>query len=106
LFDAIVAGDDTERRKPSPDPILEALKRLEHPANSHVWYVGDSTTDITSAQAARVTGVFYNGAQWSDAWINRIFPGTPAYPYKSDAIVDNFEEFLKLVRLSLGGGET
>lgn len=106
LFDALVAGDDTERRKPFPDPIFAALKQLERPASSHVWYVGDSTTDITSAQAARTTGVFYNGALWSDAWINRIFPGTPAYPYKPDAIVDNFKEFLKLVRLSLGGDET
>ena len=101
LFDTIVAGDDTEHRKPAPDPILAALKHLKQPANEHAWYVGDSTTDITSAKAARIVGVFYNGAQWSEAWINRIFPGTPAYPHKPDAIVDNFDEFINLLRISL-----
>ena len=102
LFDTIVAGDDTEHRKPAPDPILAALRDLDQPANIHAWYVGDSITDITSAKGARIISVFYNGAQWSDAWINRIFPGTTAYPHKPDAIVDNFDDFLKLVHMSLG----
>ncbi len=101
LFDTVVAGDDTKHRKPAPDPIIAALRHLEQPANEHAWYIGDSTTDITSAKGACIISVFYNGAQWSDAWINRIFPGTPAYPHKPDAIVDNFDEFLKLLHMSL-----
>lgn len=100
LFDTVVAGDDTARRKPAPDPILKAIDNLHAAADAHVWYVGDSTTDTTSAKFAGVTSVFYNGAQWSDAWINRIFPGTPRYPHKPDAIIDDFDEFMKLVEMS------
>jgi phosphoglycolate phosphatase len=101
LFDTVVAGDDTARRKPAPDPILKALENLGAEPNTHAWYVGDSTTDTTAAKFAGVTSVFFNGAQWSDAWINRIFPGTPRYPHKPDSIVDDFEEFRRLVRMSL-----
>ena len=102
LFDTVVAGDDTARRKPAPDPILKAIDNLGAVPDLHTWYVGDSTTDTTASKFAGVTSVFYNGAQWSDAWINRIFPGTPRYPHKPDTIVDDFDEFSELVRMSVG----
>ncbi|HSH43879.1 MAG TPA: HAD-IA family hydrolase [Arenicellales bacterium] len=101
LFDTVVAGDDAARRKPAPDPILKALENLGVPANNHAWYVGDSTTDTISAKRAGVTSVFYNGAQWSNAWLSRIFPGTPRHPHRPDAVVDDFDEFLKLVSMSI-----
>jgi phosphoglycolate phosphatase len=101
LFDTVVAGDDTTRRKPAPDPILKALSNLGVEPGPHTWYVGDSTTDTTASKFAGVTSVFFNGAQWSNAWINRIFPGTPRYPHKPDAIVDDFDEFVKLVNMSV-----
>lgn len=102
LFDTVVGGDDTARRKPSPEPILKALSNLDLPADSHAWYVGDSTTDTISAKQAGVTNVFYNGAQWSNSWLSRIFPGTPRHPHRPDAVVDDFDEFLKLVAMSVG----
>ncbi len=100
LFDTVVAGDDTERRKPDPDPILKALDNLDLSADEHVWYVGDSTTDTVAAKHARATSVFYNGAQWSDYWVAKIFPGTELYPHKPDAIVEDFKDFLRLVKKS------
>ena len=102
LFETIVAGDDAAQRKPAPDPIVKALANLGAACDEHAWYVGDSTTDTVSAKRAGVVSVFYNGAQWSDAWLDKIFPGTPRYPHKPDAIVDNFEDFLYLVNISLG----
>lgn len=101
LFDTVVGGDDAPRRKPAPEPILTALADLELPADLHAWYVGDSTTDTIAAKQAGVTSVFYNGAQWSTSWLNRIFPGTPRHPHRPDAVVDDFDEFLKLVSMSL-----
>lgn len=101
LFDTVVGGDDADQRKPAPDPIHKALSRLKTPADRHAWYVGDSTTDTISAKEAGVTNVFYNGAQWSNAWLNRIFPGTPRHPHRPDAVVDGFDELLKLVSMSL-----
>ena len=100
LFDTVVGGDDTVRRKPAPDPILKALDNLNAKADGHAWYVGDSTTDTISAKQAMVTNVFYNGAQWSNAWLNRIFPGTPRHPHRPDAVVDDFNQFRKLVDMS------
>lgn len=102
LFDTVVAGDDTERRKPEPDPILKALEKLGLDPDHHVWYVGDSTTDAVAAKRAGATSVFYNGAQWSDYWIAKIFPGTKQHPFMPDAIVDDFKEFVRLVKKSLG----
>lgn len=101
LFDTVVGGDDAVRRKPAPDPILKALDNLRLPPDPHVWYVGDSTTDTISARQAGVTSVFYNGAQWSNAWLNRIFPGTPRHPHRPHAVVDDFDAFLHLVSISL-----
>ncbi len=104
LFDTIVAGDDTERRKPEPDPIFRALNNLGVEAGAACWYVGDSTTDTVAAKNAGITSVFYNGAKWDKAWLAKIFPGTVRYPHRSDIVVDDFQEFLQLVeRLAARG---
>jgi len=93
LFETTVCGCDTSRRKPSPEPIFKALANLEHKPGADCWYVGDSTTDVAAAKRARITSVFFNGTKWDHAWINTIFPGTPAHPHQPDAIVDSFAQF-------------
>jgi len=98
LFDTIVCGDDTAQRKPSPAPIFKALESLGHPPGPDTWYVGDSTTDTISAKEAGVTSIFYNGAEWDDAWLDKIFPGTERYPHRPDAVVNDFATLLNLVR--------
>ncbi len=55
-FGTIVTGDDTERHKPEPDPLLLALERLGAPPSSAA-YVGDSPFDIQAAKAAGMTAV-------------------------------------------------
>jgi pyrophosphatase PpaX len=59
-FDTIVAGDDTVRHKPDPDPLLLALERLAAPA-ADAAYVGDSPYDMRAAKAA---GVHAIGVTW------------------------------------------
>ncbi|HST26154.1 MAG TPA: HAD-IA family hydrolase [Gaiellaceae bacterium] len=55
-FDVVIASDDTERHKPSPDPILAALDRLgADPADAA--YVGDSPFDVRAAKAAGVHAI-------------------------------------------------
>lgn len=98
LFDTIVCGDDVENRKPAPDLILKALENLDAVPDHSCWYVGDSTTDTIAAKAAGVTNIFYNGANWDPAWLNQIFPGTKKHPHKPDAIVNNFSQFMQLVK--------
>ena len=55
-FETVVTGDDTERHKPDPEPILLALERLDASASSAA-YVGDSPFDIGAARAASVVSI-------------------------------------------------
>ncbi|MDI9244503.1 HAD-IA family hydrolase [Marinobacter sp. CHS3-4] len=97
LFEVDVCGDDVPQRKPHPDQLLLAAEKLHYPADPSVWYVGDSTTDVIAAKRAGMTAVFFNGAQWDQPWLNRIFPGTHKHPDKPDVVVNDFSEFWALV---------
>jgi pyrophosphatase PpaX len=59
-FDVLVGAEDTERHKPEPDPLLEALRRLDA-TPEEAAYVGDSPFDIRAAKAA---GVYSVGVGW------------------------------------------
>lgn len=99
LFDVSVCGTDVARRKPAPDPLLHALTQLGVRVDEHVWYVGDSTTDVIAARRAGITPIFYNGAGWSKAWIDRIFPGSPRYPHRPESVVATIKAVTDLARL-------
>jgi len=59
-FEVVITSDDTERHKPSPDPILAAVDRLGV-APADAAYVGDSPFDVRAAKAA---GVFAVAVAW------------------------------------------
>jgi pyrophosphatase PpaX len=56
LFDTIVGGDETERHKPHPEPLLLAAERLGA-TPEECAYVGDSPFDIRAAKAAGMHAV-------------------------------------------------
>ncbi len=85
-FEVIVGGDDTERQKPSPDPLLYALERLGA-APEDAAYVGDSPYDM---QSARAGGLFAVGVTWG-----RIH--TRAALADADVVVDTAEELLAVL---------
>jgi pyrophosphatase PpaX len=60
LAKPLVALEDTARHKPNPDPLLEAMKRLQVSPDK-VVYVGDAVWDVLSAQAAGVSAI---GVTW------------------------------------------
>ncbi len=98
LFDVVVCGSDVERRKPAPDMLLEALKRLHLPPSEHCWYIGDSTTDVIAAKEAGITSIFYNGAGWPQSWLDKIFPDTIKHPHRPDAVVGSIADLTSLAR--------
>lgn len=49
LFTTVIAGDTLEKKKPDPEPLYEAARRL---AATPVIYVGDSDVDAAAAHAA------------------------------------------------------
>jgi pyrophosphatase PpaX len=67
-FEVVVGSEDTERHKPDPDPILEALARLDA-APEDAAYIGDSPFDVRAAKAAGVyaVAVAWGGIHGADA---------------------------------------
>ena len=53
FIDIIVGGEDVKTAKPSPEGLLLAIKRL-HVSKAETLYIGDSTVDAETAQAAGV----------------------------------------------------
>ena len=56
LTELLIGADDTERHKPDPEPLLEALSRLgARPGEAA--YVGDSPFDVRAAKAGGLLAV-------------------------------------------------
>jgi len=87
FFDVVVGGDETERHKPDPAPLLLALERLGVDA-ADAAYVGDSPFDM---QAARAAGLYAVGVSWG-----RIH-AREALVADADLIVDSAEELLGIL---------
>jgi pyrophosphatase PpaX len=56
LFEAVVGGDETERHKPHPEPLLLAAERMQVEPRACA-YVGDSPFDVHAAKAAEMHAV-------------------------------------------------
>jgi pyrophosphatase PpaX len=85
LFETVVGGDETERHKPDPQPLLLALERMDaKPADSA--YVGDAPFDV---QAAKAAGIFSVAVAWGG-----IHARERLEQERPDAIVDTAEELL------------
>jgi pyrophosphatase PpaX len=85
FVETIVGGDETERHKPDPQPLLLGAERLgADPAATA--YVGDSPFDVRAAKAA---GMFAVAVTWG-----RIHDRSRLEAEEPDAIVDRAEELL------------
>ena len=89
LFDVVVAGDETERHKPHPEPLLRALEALQAEAGTAA-YVGDSPFDM---QAAKAGGLAAIGVTWG-----RIHTRERLEQEEPDHIVDTAEELRAVLR--------
>jgi pyrophosphatase PpaX len=88
LFETVVGGDETQRHKPDPEPLLLAAERMG--ADPAVCaYVGDSPFDVRAAKAAgmHAVAVAWGGIHKRDR-LEREDP---------DVIVDTPEELLDVL---------
>jgi pyrophosphatase PpaX len=86
LFETVVGGDETQKHKPDPAPLLLAAERMNaKPAETA--YVGDSPFDIRAAKAA---GMYAIAVTWG-----RIHDRDRLEREEPDAIVDSAEELLE-----------
>ncbi|HZC30649.1 MAG TPA: HAD-IA family hydrolase [Gaiellaceae bacterium] len=86
LFEAIVGGDETEKHKPDPEPLLLAADRMQA-TPGETAYVGDSPFDVLAAKAAGMHAV---AVTWGG-----IHDRAKLEEAEPDAIVDSAEELLE-----------
>jgi pyrophosphatase PpaX len=86
LFETVVGGDETEKHKPDPEPLLLAAERM-HASPVETAYVGDSPFDIRAAKAA---GMYAVAVTWG-----RIHDRSKLEREEPDAIVDTAEGLLE-----------
>ena len=87
-FEVVIGHEDTDRHKPDPKPVLEALERLDATPDESA-YVGDSPFDIRAAKAA---GAFAIAVSWGGIHSDeRLLAEEP------DAVVHTPEELLDVV---------
>jgi pyrophosphatase PpaX len=86
LFETVVGGDETEKHKPDPEPLLLAAKRMGV-VPTDCAYVGDSPFDIRAAKAAQMYAV---AVTWG-----RIHDRSKLEREEPDAIVDTAEELFE-----------
>ena len=88
LFEVIVGGDETDKHKPDPEPLLLGAERLgADPAQTA--YVGDSPFDMLAAQAA---GMYAVAVTWG-----RIHDRAKLEAVEPDVILDTAEELLAVL---------
>jgi pyrophosphatase PpaX len=83
LFEVVVGGDETQRHKPDPEPLLLASRRLNVDTDDCA-YVGDSPFDIRAAKAAGMHAV---AVTWGGIHVRENLERE-----QPDAIVDTPEE--------------
>jgi pyrophosphatase PpaX len=88
LFETIVGGDETERQKPDPGPLLLAARRLRADVDDCA-YVGDSPFDVRAAKAAGMHAV---AVTWGGIHSQATLDGE-----RPDAIVDTPQELHDVV---------
>jgi pyrophosphatase PpaX len=88
LFETVVGGDETERHKPDPEPLLLAAERLGADPR-RTAYVGDSPFDVRAAKAAGMHAV---AVTWG-----RIHDRARLEAEEPDAIVDTAEELIAVL---------
>ena len=84
LFDTIIGWRFGTRKKPHPDPILDALKETGAEAEKTV-YIGDTGDDVIAAKNAGVCSVFVT-------WSHPVLP----YNVEPDFIIDHISELISI----------
>ena len=82
IFETIICGDDTPRKKPDPLPLLTACERLDVSPQQSLM-LGDSMSDVKAARAAgfQIICVSYGYNHGEDI-----------RDYHPDAVIDSFVE--------------
>ena len=84
-FDVVIGGDDLKVKKPEPEPLLEAIKRVDSSIDESVM-VGDSKNDILAAKACGMDSVGVSYGYNYDV---------PISEYAPNVVVDNIKDIIE-----------
>ncbi len=56
-FSVLIGSEDVQKHKPNPEPIYEALKRINVTKSSNIYMIGDTCMDMIAAKRAGVVGI-------------------------------------------------
>ena len=56
-FSVLIGSEDVQKHKPNPEPIYEALKRMNVSKSSNIYMIGDTCMDMIAAKRADVVGI-------------------------------------------------
>ena len=88
VFDSVVAWEDTQQKKPNPEPLLKALAQMGIQPEEAV-YVGDMVEDIKAAQACGMPNIAVTWGLHNPDKLRAIQP---------DLLVDDFAELKKAIQ--------
>ncbi len=93
FVDTVVTADDTERHKPNPDPVQNALERLQI-APERAIYIGDTVFDISCGRAA---GVQVAAVAWGAHLPEDLRATQPDYYFETPADLLEWVEQLPVI---------
>lgn len=88
-FDTIVTLEDSDKHKPSPDPLLVAARRLNTKSEEAI-YVGDARVDIEAGHAA---GMKTAWVTWGAGTLGNLESAQPDYTFNSMSDVQSLASF-------------
>ncbi len=86
-FDVIIGAGDTEKSKPSGEPLQLAIEKTKT-HNKNIWFIGDTENDLACAQEVGCKSLFLTGHQDSQYYIKK---------YKPLLSFDKYREFYEFL---------
>lgn len=90
-FEVIIGGEDVKKQKPSPEPLIKAMKALGS-NGKNTLYVGDSRVDAQAAQRIRVDFI---------GVLSGKTPRTTLEQYENLEIVKNLQEVIEYFAIEI-----
>ena len=87
-FETLIGYDTLDNFKPHPEPILEAIKRLNSTPQNAIM-VGDTQTDIQAAKNANIPCICVSFG----------YAVPPLTPKDTDILIDDYEQFYNAVKI-------
>ncbi|MCB9995666.1 MAG: HAD family hydrolase [Rhodospirillales bacterium] len=92
LFRILIGAGFTKKDKPAAEPLLKALESCDLQPGADIWYIGDSETDMLTAQAAGCSAALIRHHHDNEHLIETY---SPTY------VLDNCGDLLNLLRKSV-----